>query len=300
VPQFAPGGNQICAFKLTVLVAAGVLFGCSGVAAAAPKNYCADLKGVDTGQACQIQMSDPGYNVNISFPTDYPDQKSVADYITQTRDGFLNVAKSPAPRDMPYELDITATNYGSAIPPRGTEAVVLKTYQNVGGAHPETLYKAFNWDQTYRKPIAYNTAGDDKLTPLWRVDDPLKVVFPIVQSELQKQTGQPVAIAPSAGYNPMNYQEFAVTNDAVIFLLQPGGAAARSGGRHPGIGPALRDRPDAGVTQSDRPARRRGRSTRRVPSRRAYPPDRSPVRGRRPRSRQPQDPRSETSDSRAR
>ncbi len=123
--------------KLTVLGAAVVLFGCSGVAAAAPKNYCADLKGVDTGQACQIQMSDPGYNVNISFPTDYPDQKSVADYITQTRDGFLNVAKSPAPRDMPYELDITATNYGSAIPPRGTQAVVLKTYQNVGGAHPQ-------------------------------------------------------------------------------------------------------------------------------------------------------------------
>ncbi len=210
--------------KLTVLVAAGVLFGCSGVAAAAPKNYCADLKGVDTGQACQIQMSDPGYNVNISFPTDYPDQKSVADYITQTRDGFLNVAKSPAPRDMPYELDITATNYGSAIPPRGTQAVVLKTYQQVGGAHPQTLYKAFNWDQTYRKSIAYATTADDNKTqPLWQpTADPLKVVFPIVQSELQKQTGQQVSIAPSAGYDPMNYQEFAVTNDGVIFFFSQG------------------------------------------------------------------------------
>jgi hypothetical protein len=201
--------------KLTVLGAAVVLFGCSGVAAAAPKNYCADLKGVDTGQACQIQMSDPAYNVNISFPTDYPDQKSVADYITQTRDGFLNVAKSPAPRDMPYELDITATNYGSAIPPRGTQAVVLKMYQNVGGAHPQTLYKAFNWDQSYRKPITYDT--------LWQPDtQPLKVVFPIVQSELQKQTGQQVSIAPSAGYDPMNYQEFAVTNDGVIFFFSQG------------------------------------------------------------------------------
>jgi hypothetical protein len=211
-------------FKLTVLVAAVVLFGCSGVAAAAPKNYCADLKGVDTGQACQIQMSDPAYNVNISFPTDYPDQKSVADYITQTRDGFLNVAKSPAPRDMPYELDITATNYGSAIPPRGTQAVVLKTYQNVGGAHPQTLYKAFNWDQTYRKPIAYATTADDNKTqPLWQpTADPLKVVFPIVQSELQKQTGQQVQIAPSAGYDPMNYQEFAVTNDGVMFFFSQG------------------------------------------------------------------------------
>ena len=210
--------------KLTVLVAAVVLFGCSGVAAAAPKNYCADLKGVDAGQACQIQMSDPAYNVNISFPTDYPDQKSVADYITQTRDGFLNVAKSPAPRDMPYELDITATNYGSAIPPRGTQAVVLKTYQQVGGAHPQTLYKAFNWDQTYRKSIAYATTADDNKTqPLWQpTADPLKVVFPIVQSELQKQTGQQVSIAPSAGVDPMNYQDFAVTNDGVIFFFSQG------------------------------------------------------------------------------
>ncbi len=210
--------------KLTVLVATVVPFGCSGVAAAAPKNYCADLKGVDTGQACQIQMSDPAYNVNISFPTDYPDQKSVADYITQTRDGFLNVAKSPAPRDVPYELNITSTNYGSAIPPRGTQAVVLKTYQNVGGAHPQTSYKAFNWDQTYRKPIAYATTADDNKTqPLWQpTADPLKVVFPIVQSELQKQTGQQVSIAPSAGCDPMNYQEFAVTNDGVIFFFSQG------------------------------------------------------------------------------
>jgi hypothetical protein len=211
--------------KLAVLVAAVVLFGCSGVAAAAPpKNYCADLKGVDTGKACQIQMSDPAYNLNISFPTDYPDQKSLADYITQTRDGFLNVAKSPAPRDVPYELDITSANYGSAIPPRGTQAVVFKTFENIGAAHPQTTYKAFNWDQTLRKPIIYATTADDnKNQPLWQpTADPLKVVFPIVQSELQKQTGQQVSIAPSAGVDPMNYQDFAVTNDGVIFFFSQG------------------------------------------------------------------------------
>jgi hypothetical protein len=80
--------------------------------------------------------------------------------------------------------------------------VVLKTVQNVGGAQPQTTYKAFNWDQSYRKPITYDT--------LWRVDDPLKTVFSIVQSELQKAQ---VSVAPAAGYDPMSYQEFAVTND---------------------------------------------------------------------------------------
>jgi hypothetical protein len=209
--------------KVAIGVIALVLFGSSGVAAAAPKDYCADLKGVRVGSACQIQESDAGYNLNISFPTDYPDQSSVADYIRQQHDAFVNVAKSSAPRDVPYQLEITSTNYGSAIPPRGTQAVVFKAYQNVGGAHPETTFKSFNWDQTYRKAITYPTAADDnKSTPLWRVDDPLKVVVPIVQAELQKQTGQPVSIPPSAAYDPTNYQNFAVTNDGVIFFFSQG------------------------------------------------------------------------------
>jgi hypothetical protein len=247
-------------FNFAVVVAAVGCFTSAGVAAAAPKDYCADLKGGNTGTTCQIQLSDPGYNVNISIPLDYPDLKPVADFVAQTRDEFLNVAKSSAPRDTPYELDITPTEYNSAIPPRGTQAVVFKVYQNVGGAHPHTTFKAFNWDQSYRKPIVYDTAGDDKKTPLWRVDDPLKTVAPIVQAELQKQmappapaappatpgqpapttpaaqpaattpsasatptpTPPPIAIPPAALYNPQNYQEFAIVNDGVIFFFGQG------------------------------------------------------------------------------
>lgn len=225
-----------------------VLFGPAGVAAAAPpKDYCAELKGANTGQACKIQMADPGYNLDISFPANYPDEKSVAEFIAKERDDFLNVAKSSTPRDQPYQLTITSANYGSAIPPRGTEAVVLKVVENVG-AHPQTTYKSFNWDQTYRKAIVWTAASDDKNnTPLWRVDDPLQTVAPIVQSELQKQTAPPapqtappanqpqpappanqpptappVIVAPAAAYDPANYQNFAVTNDGVIFFFDQG------------------------------------------------------------------------------
>ncbi len=200
---------------MATLVTAVTVASSPGIAAAAPRNYCADLKGVDTGQVCQIQLSDPAYQVSISFPSDYPDLKSVADYVSQSRDGFLNVAKGSAQRDMPYELDTTATTYSSAIPPRGTQSVVLQTYENVGGAHPTTLYKAFNWDQAYRRPITYET--------LWQPGaDPLKVVFPLVLSQLQKQTGQDVTIDPSAGLDPANYQDFAITNDGVIFFFSQG------------------------------------------------------------------------------
>jgi hypothetical protein len=206
--------------KVTVLATAVVLFGCSGVAAAAPKTYCEDLKGVNTGQQCLIQMSDPGYNLDITLPSYYPDQQPLQDYVTQLRDGFLSVAKSSAPRDVPYALEVTPTTYSSAIPPRGTQTLLLKIYQNTGGAHPTTSYKALNFDQTLRKQITFAAPADDKTQALWQVDDPLKVVAPIVMSELQKQTGQP--IAPSAAYDPTNYQNFAITNDGVIFFFSQG------------------------------------------------------------------------------
>jgi hypothetical protein len=239
--------------SVAVLVAAAAIVGSPGVATAAPKDYCADLKGGNTGSSCEIQLSDPAYRVDISIPLDYPDQKSIADYISQTRDGFLNVAKSGAPRDTPYELTIKPTEYSSAIPPRGTQAVVFKVFQNVGGAHPQTMYKAFNWDQSYRKAIIYTAAPDDKQnTPLWRVDDPLKTVGPIVQAQLQQQLAPPPPAAPPAPpaqpgaptpsttpppppppppplpfvttalYNPASYQNFAVVNDGVIFFFDQG------------------------------------------------------------------------------
>ncbi|MEO8814723.1 MAG: RsiV family protein, partial [Mycobacterium sp.] len=202
------------------------------------------------------QLSDPGYSVDISIPLDYPDQKSIAGYISQTRDAFLNAAKSGAPRTTPYELSIKPTEYTSSIPPRGTQAVVFTVDQNVGGAQPQTTYKAFNWDQAYRKAITYTAAPDDKEhAPLWRVDDPLKTVAPIVQVELQQQLapapvapptppaqpGQPVTTTPpppppplpfaqAALYDPANYQNFAVVNDGLIFFFDQGALLPASAG----------------------------------------------------------------------
>jgi hypothetical protein len=236
--------------KVAVVVVATAVVGSTGVAVAAPKDYCADLKGGNTGSTCEIQLSDPAYRVDISIPLDYPDQKSVADYISQTRDAFLNVAKSGAAHETPYALTIKPTEYNSAIPPRGTQAVVFKVNQSTGGTLPKTTYKSFNWDQTYRKEIIWTAAPDDKEnTPLWRVDDPLKTVAPIVQTELQKQLAPPPPVAPTAQlgepaaalptptpppppaplpiaatalYNPANYQNFAVVNDGVIFFFDQG------------------------------------------------------------------------------
>lgn len=223
-------------FSVTVVVTVAAMFGPMTVAVAAPKDYCAELHGGNTGRTCEIQLSDPGYNVDISMPLNYPDQKPIAEYIAQTRDAFLNSAKSGAARSTPYELHIKPTEYTSSIPPRGTQSVVFEVDQNLGGAQSQT-YKAFNWDQTYRKPITYAAAPDDKEhAPLWQVDDPLKTVAPIVQADLQQQlappspetatptatTPPPLPFAHTALYDPANYQNFAVVNDGVIFFFDQG------------------------------------------------------------------------------
>lgn len=237
--------------SLAVAVTVAAVFGCSEVAVAAPKDYCAELKGGNTGRTCEIQLSEPGYRVSISMPLDYPDQKSMAEYLAQTRETFLNSAKSGAP-GTPAELSISPAAYTSSIPPRGTQTVVFTVDQGLGGAQPQRTYKAFNWDQTYRKPITYAATSDDKdNAPLWQVDDPLKTVAPIVQTELQQQLAPqptqserpteasptpapaPLPFAQSALYDPANYQNFAVVNDGVIFFFDQGTVLpASAGGLH--------------------------------------------------------------------
>ena len=202
---------------LAVVASAMAVFGWSGmgVASAAPPK-CADLGGVvDATQTCQIQAADPGYSLNISYPVKYPDVQPVFDYVKQTRDGFLNVAKMPDGRAMPYELDTTATQYSSDLPPRGTQSVVFETYQGVGGAHPQTFYKSFNWDQGLRKPITIDNLFRQGTAPF-------PVLFPLVQAEVDKQLGQPTMIAPEVGLDPTKYQNFAITNDSLIFFFSQG------------------------------------------------------------------------------
>jgi hypothetical protein len=206
---------RIPTLALAVATVASLGWSSVAVASAAPPT-CADLSGVvDATQTCQIQTTDPAYSLNISYPVDYPDFKSVFDYVKQTRDGFLNVAKVPGPRDMPYELDTTTTQFNSAVPTRGTQSLVFKTFQDVGGAHPQTFYKSFNWDQGFRKPITIDNLFREGT-------EPFPVILPLVQSELEKQSGQPVGIAPEVGLDPKTYENFAITNDTLVFFFSQG------------------------------------------------------------------------------
>ena len=143
---------------VAALLAAGVVAGSFGSPMASAQSACADLQGVVAPDGmCRVHVAKPAYTVDFSFPNDYPDPQPLVDYLTQARDGFVNVAEDPDAYNLPYVLDAKGTGYRSGLPLIGTQSVVFEVYENVGGAHPSTFYEAFNWDVAKRAPITFDT-----------------------------------------------------------------------------------------------------------------------------------------------
>ncbi|MDY6995166.1 MAG: esterase [Actinomycetota bacterium] len=228
------------------LLAAGVTSGLGLSLATAPvsaaqESACAELGGsVDPEQMCRVHVSNPTYTLDFTFPADYPDQRAVADYLKQTRDGFVNVSDMPGSWNLPYVLDARGTDYRSGPPavpgeespaPQpdpaqesdGTRSVVFEVYENVGGPHPQTWYKSFNWDLEAQAPMTFETL----FRPGTR---PLDVIFPIVQEDLARQLGVDSPISSDDGLDPAKYQEFALTDDELIFFFGQGEIMAGAGG----------------------------------------------------------------------
>jgi Protein of unknown function (DUF3298) len=201
---------------LTALLAAGVLLGEQTIAVSVAATDCTALGGIaEADNVCHVHAADAGYTMDLRFPTNYADEQAVLDYLTQNRDGFTNVAQSPTVRNMPYEMDVTTQSFTSGPPTAGTQSVVLKLFQDVGGAHPTTWYKAFTYDVAHRKPVTLDTLFPPDAKPL-------NAIFLIVQCDLERQTGLNGVIATSDGLDPSHYQNFAVTDDAVIFYFGQG------------------------------------------------------------------------------
>jgi hypothetical protein len=190
-----------------------VLLGFIGTAQAGAQSGCAELGGtVQEDNICHLRTVTPAYTLDFTFPTDYPDEQALTDYLVQSRDGFVNVAQMPGSRGLPYEMDAAAQRFRSGAPPQGTHSVALKIFQDVGGANPVTWYKAFNFDLGLRQPLTF----DKLFAPGVR---PLDTVFPIVARQLERQTGMNGAISPGAGLDPAHYQNFAITDDELIFFF---------------------------------------------------------------------------------
>ena len=108
---------------------------------------------------------------------------------------------------------------------------MFKVFQDVGGAHPQTFYKAFNWDQGLRWPIVLDPMGKEKTQPLFQPGtNPWPVIFPLVEAELEKQMGTKPAISPAVGLNPATYENFAIQNDTLTFFFAQGAILPESAG----------------------------------------------------------------------
>ncbi|OBA59385.1 hypothetical protein A5647_17105 [Mycobacterium sp. 1100029.7] len=198
---------------VAAVLSTAVLLG--GPASAEPPS-CASLGGaIEAGQLCHIRATAPTYTLTMTFPADYPDQQPLTDYITQNRDGFIAVAQSSGPRDQPYQMEATTEQHFAGQPPHNTRSVVLKFFQDVGGSHTSTWYKSFNYNLGTKQPITFDNlfaAGTS----------PLDAIFPLVQRDLERQSALGAAILPSSGRDPSHYQNFAITDDQLIFYFAPG------------------------------------------------------------------------------
>ncbi len=205
-------------------VVAAVVAGLIGSPVASAQSACTDLGGtVSPDQICRVHTENDTYLLDFTFPAQYPDQQAVVDYLRQTRDGFVNVSGMPGSRGLPYVLDAKGTGYRSGLPLIGTESLVFEVYQNVGGAHPLTWYKAFNWNLAANAPITFDTLFKPGTKPL-------DVIYPEVNRYLSQQQGLIDAIPKTAGLDPAKYQNFALTDDSLIFFFSQGEMFAESAG----------------------------------------------------------------------
>ncbi len=114
---------------------------------------------------------------------------------------------------MPKALDIKSQTFRSGTPPSGTESLVFEEYVNFGGAHPVTNYDALSFDLGKKAPITFETLFKPGA-------DAVAVLDPLVAADLEKQFP-----SVTVGDNPVGadmYNNFALTDDAVLFFLSQG------------------------------------------------------------------------------
>ncbi len=191
---------------------AAALILASGLLTAAPTSAapvgCGDLGGAVDDGACHVSETTPAYTVDIRFPLDHPDEQAIIDYLSQTRVGFLAVAGSAEARNPPLEMDVTAESFRSA----RTRSVVLTLFQEIGAAHPTTWYRSFTYDVARNRPVTFETLFEPGA-------DPMPVLFGMVRRDLESRTGLDGAVDAGEGMDPSHYQNFAVTDDSVIFFF---------------------------------------------------------------------------------
>jgi hypothetical protein len=149
------------------------------------------------------------YTIDITYPTDYPDMKSVSDFVSADRADFLDwVARFG--HDAPvrqYMYDVDAKSYSST--QHATTSLVLTLDNDTGIAHqghPDTSFETFTYDLTKQAPITIDTLFKPGT-------DVVSVLGPKVQAKYDR---------PTFTLSPSDFRNFALTDDSVIFFFGEG------------------------------------------------------------------------------
>lgn len=213
----------------TLIVA---LAGLSGVAVAGAQSACVALGGnVQSGNTCHVKADAPTYVIDLRFATDYPDDQPVTDYLIQNRDQVVKAAQAPQARLLPYQMVVSSETFKSGQPTRttreygqpwhGTQSLVLTHFWSVEGAPAGsyegapvgTKYKSFTFDFDRNQPVTF----ENLFAP---GTNPIDAIYPMVAADLARHFfDRKLRLSPAVGRDAAHYQNFAITDDAVIFFF---------------------------------------------------------------------------------
>lgn len=198
--------------RLTVAAMAALLCATASSASTAAQPGapgCLGIGGtVAADQSCRVRVETPTYTIDASYPLDYADQPALSDFVKHDKDEFVGFMAQTRPRDLPYRHELTPHSYSSS----GTQSVVFDVYDDTG-AHPVTGFTAFNYDLGTATPVTFDTLF--KPASVTTLD-------PIVQRFMDRRWEGYEGPAPQNTLGARVYQNFAITDDAIIFFIGQG------------------------------------------------------------------------------
>jgi hypothetical protein len=217
---------------LAAVTLVGALTAVVDAAEAGARSGCPDVGGnIQSGNVCHVNATTPTYVVDLRFPTDYVDQRPVTDFLTQERNRVVGMAQTPGAKRLPYQLYVTwelfnsgslqTTNrqgLGYGQPPHGTQSVVLTEFFDAEGAGQpgSNKLKTFTYDLNQNRPVTLGSLFAPGTNPIDKI-------YAAVATDLgRQQKARDFHLSSSVGHDPAHYQNFAVTDDTVIFFFDAG------------------------------------------------------------------------------
>ncbi len=183
---------------------------------------CGEIGGVMNEAGDCTLTKRVNYSMSISYPLEvarHPNFRMAVDEFLMTREAeFVSFAQEFYSADFdeyPYTMDITysLSNYGTDI-----QSILFSVYEFTGGAHGNLYFHTLTFDVVNDTQIEFLDMFQEEFNPLWTIS-------PIVQESLLRQLGDMSDgdwIADGTGDEVFeNYQNFVVTDEALIFHFPP-------------------------------------------------------------------------------